>query len=346
MPAPTPGSVPSPVARSATRLGTERSWRRAVALLGATVALGLVLGLVGAEPALADNCQTPSDCFSTADAASEALLGILFLEALSFVLSMIPFVGWAKGVVEAGSGEDLITGRKLSDAERYAGAIPWGKLAIGAAGVAGLAGAGFAVARRAGRGGRGLTEADLIRRANQGLPPPRRGAEDVFPGLRSIRSRGGIDCPRCSVQSLDAIRGRPIGDVPPQFHRGASLGMIREHISRRVAPGDLADFRWRHGVGSRPDQPGGTPSASGWPNFDPMHGRSQVEAALRARGEGSQAILNVNLRNGDAHVFNAVYQDGRVHFLDRQVPGGEWSRSQWGDVTDISILHVPESYFR
>jgi hypothetical protein len=102
--------------------------RRASLLVGAgTVVAGVVLVAL-AGPAAADNCGTPSDCFDTAETLIEALLGISFLEAVSLALSMIPYIGTAKGLIEAATGEDLVTGRQLSDSERLLGAIPWGRL--------------------------------------------------------------------------------------------------------------------------------------------------------------------------------------------------------------------------
>ena len=312
-----------------------RGARRLLVVPLLAVGLGLVLSVAVAEPAFADNCSTPSDCFSTADAASEALLGILFLEALSFVLSMIPVVGWAKGVIEAGSGEDLLTGRKLSDVERYAGAIPWGKVAVGAAGVAGLAGAGFAVARRTGRigrGGRAMTDAELLRRVGQGMPPARRGAEDAFPGLRQVRTTWGGDCSRVTFQSMDVVRGRAVRPTPPAANRGMTAGEIATHVRSQVPPAQHGDVIWRN-AGHRME------------GFDPHLGRQDVTDALRARPDGSQAMIDVRLEDGTRHVFSAVNRNGEVYFLDRQAPGGEWARSTWSRVSDMTVLHIPDSYF-
>jgi hypothetical protein len=87
-------------------------------------ALSLTLVVVMAEPAAADHCGTPSDCFSTADAASDALLGMGFLAGLSTALSFVPYVGTAKGIIEALIGRDLLTGQPLSMTDRFLGLIP------------------------------------------------------------------------------------------------------------------------------------------------------------------------------------------------------------------------------
>lgn len=78
------------------------------------------------DPVAADNCQNFTDCFSTADAATDSLLGMSFLAMLSMGLDFIPYVGTAKGVAEAITGRDLLTGEELSDAERLLGLIPGG----------------------------------------------------------------------------------------------------------------------------------------------------------------------------------------------------------------------------
>jgi hypothetical protein len=82
--------------------------------------------LTTAEMATAHNCQNFTDCFASADAATESLLGMTFLGMLSMGLDFVPYVGTAKGVVEAITGRDLLTGEELSDAERLLGIIPGG----------------------------------------------------------------------------------------------------------------------------------------------------------------------------------------------------------------------------
>jgi hypothetical protein len=78
------------------------------------------------RPVTADNCQTFTDCFATADAGSDALLGLTFLGMLSMAINFIPYVGTAKGVIEAVTGEDLLTGQELSTTDRLLGLIPGG----------------------------------------------------------------------------------------------------------------------------------------------------------------------------------------------------------------------------
>lgn len=81
-------------------------------------------GLVTATPAAADNCSVFTDCFGVANSAVEAAFGLALLAALSMVLDFIPVVGTAKGVVEAITGRDLLTGQELAWWERALGVVP------------------------------------------------------------------------------------------------------------------------------------------------------------------------------------------------------------------------------
>lgn len=107
----------------------------------------VLLGLIGlwllalAAPALADNCGTPSDCFGQAGSFGTTAYGLLGLAAISLFLDFVPLVGTAKGLVEAVTGRDLLTGQELSPYERALGAVPF----IG--GVAAVAGVARAVNR-------------------------------------------------------------------------------------------------------------------------------------------------------------------------------------------------------
>ncbi|ADG75413.1 hypothetical protein Cfla_2525 [Cellulomonas flavigena DSM 20109] len=105
-----------------------------------------VVGLFTAGPAAADNCSVFTDCFGVANSALEAAFGLALLAVLSMVLDFVPGVGTVKGIVEAGTGRDLLTGQELEPWERALGVLP---LVGGLAAVAGLSRIG-----RAGRGAR------------------------------------------------------------------------------------------------------------------------------------------------------------------------------------------------
>jgi hypothetical protein len=85
--------------------------------------------------AFADNCGSMSDCYNTAAAALAALVGlsVLFGVMLSVALDFVPVVGTVKGIIEAITGKDLVTGQELAWWERLLGIVP---VIGGAAGVA------------------------------------------------------------------------------------------------------------------------------------------------------------------------------------------------------------------
>lgn len=91
----------------------------------ATAALVLVVLAATATPAAADNCSVFTDCFNQANAAAEAAFGLTLLAGLSLALDFLPFVGTAKGGIEAVTGRDLLTGEELAPWERALGIIPF-----------------------------------------------------------------------------------------------------------------------------------------------------------------------------------------------------------------------------
>ncbi|MEM7274079.1 MAG: pre-toxin TG domain-containing protein, partial [Actinomycetota bacterium] len=113
-------------ARTSARPGL---WRRLrwVRMLASVSWLGFVLAVVlfdlSAAPVAADNCSVFTDCFGQSEAASEAALGLTFLAALSLVIDFIPIVGDVKGLIELGTGKDLLTGQELEPWERSLGLI-------------------------------------------------------------------------------------------------------------------------------------------------------------------------------------------------------------------------------
>jgi hypothetical protein len=107
--------------------GRVRTLRRAlrVGQLACLVWLAVAVGqLLTAEPAGADNCGAYTDCFGQTGSAAEATFGLTLLAGLSLVLDFVPVVGDVKGVVEAFTGEDLLTGEELEPWERALGLIP------------------------------------------------------------------------------------------------------------------------------------------------------------------------------------------------------------------------------
>jgi len=98
--------------------------------------------LLWAAPAVADNCGFPADCFTTARAAVATAVGVgVFGAILSIALDVSP-LGTAKGIWEAITGRDAITGEELGAFERFLGAVP---------GAGAILGTGAVAARLAGR---------------------------------------------------------------------------------------------------------------------------------------------------------------------------------------------------
>jgi hypothetical protein len=83
-----------------------------------------VVQVLTADPALADNCGAFTDCFGQTGSAAEATFGLAFLSGLSLVLDFVPVVGDVKGIAEAVTGRDLLTGQELEPWERALGLIP------------------------------------------------------------------------------------------------------------------------------------------------------------------------------------------------------------------------------
>lgn len=155
-----------------------RARLRAVQLaVGVWVAATLLLGLL-APPAAADNCSAFTDCFGVANSAVEAAFGLSLLAVLSLVLDFVPVVGTGKGLIEAATGRDLLTGRELAAWERALGVLP----AVGALAV--------------------LRHVDVLR-----------GADDVAAGARRVGS-GAAGGPPAGRRPGDSTGGRP-SDPPP-----------------------------------------------------------------------------------------------------------------------------------
>lgn len=77
-----------------------------------------------APPVAADNCSVFTDCFGQANSAAETGWGLALLTGLSLILDFVPVVGDVKGVAEAITGRDLLTGEELEPWERALGLIP------------------------------------------------------------------------------------------------------------------------------------------------------------------------------------------------------------------------------
>lgn len=90
-----------------------------------SIALASLYMLSFPDPVYAHHCGDLWDCFKTTTDAAKAVLGIGSIAILlSFALDVIPVVGTAKGIYEAITGKDAVTGEELEWWERAAGIIP------------------------------------------------------------------------------------------------------------------------------------------------------------------------------------------------------------------------------
>lgn len=97
---------------------------RVVQALALAWLLWSVAEILFASPAAADNCSVFTDCFGQANSAAETGFGLALLTGLSLILDFVPIVGEVKGVTEAITGRDLLTGVELEPWERALGLIP------------------------------------------------------------------------------------------------------------------------------------------------------------------------------------------------------------------------------
>ena len=80
--------------------------------------------LIYVEPSYADNCGSLSDCFKQSKTAAIAVAMTALLASL--LLDFSP-IGYAKGLLEAVIGKDILTGDKLAWWERALNLVPGGK---------------------------------------------------------------------------------------------------------------------------------------------------------------------------------------------------------------------------
>jgi uncharacterized membrane protein YgcG len=113
------------LARRAARWRRVRAVLRIAQLVCVTWVVSIVVQVLTADPAAADNCGTFADCFGQTGSAAEAAFGLTLLAGLSLALDLIPVVGDVKGVAEAVTGRDLLTGQELEPWERALGLIPF-----------------------------------------------------------------------------------------------------------------------------------------------------------------------------------------------------------------------------
>jgi hypothetical protein len=179
--------------------------RGAVLIVGAVVVS--VIGWPGV--AYADNCGSLTDCYFTARSALAALVGlsVLFGVLLSVMLDFIPGVGTAKGIAEAISGEDLITGQELEWWERVLGVLPLlGGLVAAIAAVSKMANAADAASDIARGADRAADTADAASDAARGADRAGEAADTAGDTSRAADNAEDV------WAKQENVRGREIQD--------------------------------------------------------------------------------------------------------------------------------------
>ncbi|WP_081417440.1 pre-toxin TG domain-containing protein [Paenibacillus sp. Soil522] len=182
------------------------------------ILIGLCLFFGFPDMAFADNCGSFSDCFNTQRAAVSATVGLgIFATLLSIGLNFVPVVGQVKGVIEAVTGKDLITGEELETWERAMNLVPFG--AIGKVGRIGD------ILDTSGDLGRGVRHTDdvggLVNAGRAGRSDiPSGGLRDDIGGSGSRRSPN--ETPERSPGSDPASSGAGGGSKPPRDQGGGS----------------------------------------------------------------------------------------------------------------------------
>ncbi|UVI29380.1 pre-toxin TG domain-containing protein [Paenibacillus spongiae] len=251
--------------------------------------IGLFLFFVFPDVALADNCGSLSDCFNTQRAAVAATVGLgIFATLLSIGLNFVPVVGQVKGVIEAITGKDLITGEKLETWERAMNLVPFGAI-----GKVGRIGNILDTGRDLGKGLRHTDEVEELvhaGRAGRAEVPSggSRGAADVDAGSGPRRSR---DADGESTPTPEAGSGGAAKPPKDGGGRGSSSGR------------DGGDPNQPHdGEGGKPDGGSNKSEKSG--------GESD-----KSNEKGTGKVLLLKLRSGyDTHfsqVEDVVWKKGR-----------------------------------
>ncbi|MEV4417451.1 pre-toxin TG domain-containing protein [Catellatospora sp. NPDC049609] len=209
---------------------------RTAARLTLAAATGAAAVMVLPGAAYADNCGSMSDCYYTARAALAALVGlsVLFGVLLSVGLDFVPGVGTVKGVIEAITGKDLITGQELAWWERLLGIVPV---------IGGAAGVAAAIAK----GGRAIDDIADVGRAADRIGDAAEAARDAERAAEAARdaeraAEAARDAERAAEAARDAERAREAERAAEAAReaRMRELGMDPATGRYRAAEGETA----------------------------------------------------------------------------------------------------------
>lgn len=260
---------------------------RSAQVLTAAWVLWSAYGILGASPAAADNCSVFTDCFGQANSAAETGFGLALLTGLSLILDFVPVVGDVKGVVEAVTGRDALTGEELEPWERALGLIPLvpGTRLLGLADE--VVGAGRHVDELGGAGRRVDDAGGLVR-----------SADDLGPAGRADPPTAN---PRPSPGTTYPVDPRVRGLVD-EYGRADTTPARRGRISEEI--GEAGGMSYLRNVSGNPDLPMVRPSSD-----------AEV-AGLRDAFESGEPWPHA-VSFGGSHATNIVYFDGdTLHIIE------------------------------
>jgi hypothetical protein len=291
-------------------------------------AMAVVAVFAFPSTAYADNCGSLTDCYSTAQAALAALVGlsVLFGVLLSLTLDFLPGIGTIKGLIEAATGRDLITGQELEWWERALGAVP----VLGQVGrlIDGAADLGAAAARSGRAVGHGEDILGAGRAPGHGLPLGGVPGIPRPPGPIPNRPHGPIpDAPRPG--RAPAPGPRPY--QPPVDTRTAGTGGIQRINQATDAFGARTVTIEGRVLNSIPDRAGNAPNFNKEPHWRDIRAELGVpgyEAAhLWGPGFGDEAAAGVLLAPREV---NQIWQSQGAERFIRDL--GNEARASGGEV--------------
>ncbi len=209
-----------------------------------TAHMGIIVGgyptvLIGGPTFNMNPADIPAEVFATKEPSLWAI-------GASMVLDFIPVVGTVKGVIEAFTGEDLITGEKLSPLERALGIIPIvGKLGRVAKGGAKILRGAKAADKVADASKAANRASDAARGANRASDASRAASREVGLGKRAT---GATDLKKGTPTSdpVDVIGGYMFTENTDFFvHGPIPIVWVRKWFSFSIHKGALG-HGWHH----------------------------------------------------------------------------------------------------
>jgi hypothetical protein len=279
-----------------------------------------LIGLFFAFPdvALADNCGSLTDCFNTQRAAVAATVGLgIFATLLSIGLNFVPVVGQVKGIIEAITGKDLITGEELETWERAMNLVPFGSL-----GKVGRIGDILDAGGDLGKGLRHTDDAVDVSRAGR-ADYPTGGLRDDIGGAGTGNPRGGPriddDVGSGPRRPSDDAPERPPGNDPASSGTGGGSKPPRDNGSGHGNRGDDGDGpdnpRDEGGSGNRDGEGTGDSGKSNEGKKDEAGDEAGDEAAQAERERLKQEMMESPSSNKWGTLDDGTNQ-GVKHFAD------------------------------